>query len=488
MNPNNIGLKSKIFSGLIWKFLEQNASLLITFIVQIILARLLSPRDYGLLALIIVFITISQVFVNSGFGSALIQKQKVDEIDYSSVFYLSLFISLGLYLGIFFTAPIIASFYDDTNLISILRVQAITLIFSALNIVQYAVLTRGMKFKKSFFSSLVGVICSGFIGILMAYKGFGVWALVFSNLTSNVISTIVLWSVVKWRPKLLFSIKRIKGLFSYSSKILISGIIEVISNNLSLLVIGKVFNKEILGYYNRGQNIPNLVATNINGPITSVIFPALSLCQNDKKQVKSIVKRSVTTSSFIVFPVMIGLAATAEPLTVILLTEKWLPSVIFMQISAITFSFWPLHTANVEAIGAIGRSDISLKLQVIKKTFLVVVLLISIPFGAYAIILGSALISFVSTFINAWPNKRLINYGIREQWGDILPSLLLSIIMGIIVYSIKFLMLNVWITILSQIIIGALIYIAGSYVFKLKSLIYLVSLFNKRRIKLNNRT
>jgi O-antigen/teichoic acid export membrane protein len=467
-------LKSKVFSGLFWKFLENGGVQVIQFVVQIIIARILSPNDYGSLTLIMVFISIANMFVNSGFGAALIQKKEVDETDFSSVFYLNLGVSIVLYIVLFFTSPFIANFYNDFMLIPVIRVLSITIIFGAINTIHNATLSRKMKFKKSFLVQLGGNIASGVVGISMAFMGFGVWSLVFSIIASTLVGTIILWYTVKWQPKLLFSLSKLRRMFKYSSNILVSGLIEVISNNLYSLVIGKLYNNQMLGYYNRGQNIPNLVVSNINSPITAVMFPALSHCQGNKHQFKNIVRRSVVTSCFIVFPIMVGLACISEPLTILLLTDKWLPSVPFMQLSCITFAFWPIHTANVEAISAMGRSDICLKLQVIKKTILISALVITIPFGIYTMMIGSIFTSIISTFINAWPNKSLFNYSVKEQWTDISPSLLLALAMGTFVYGFNLFDLNPVVTILLQVITGALIYIGCAYMFRFECFIYLI--------------
>lgn len=473
-SQNQGTIKSKMFSGLFWKFLESGGVQGIQFIIQIILARLLSPDDYGLLAIITVFIAIANIFVSSGFGHALIQKKEINEIDLSSVFYLSLIISVILYLFLFLVSPYIALFYANPLLIPIIKVQGLTVVFGAVRTIQNSIISREMDFKKSFKVRVYGTIVSGVIGILMAFGGYGVWALVASNVLGTFIETLILWYSVSWRPKIIFSINTIRSLFRFSSNLLITSIIEVISNNIYSLVIGKIYSNQMLGYYNRGQNIPNLLMSNINGPITGVMFPALSQYQNDQVQVKKIVKRSILTSSFIVFPLMVGLAVVAEPLTLLLLTEKWLPSVPFMQLSCITFAFWPIHSANVEAICAVGRSDISLKLQVIKKTLLVLVLIITMNFGIYSIMIGSAIISFLSTFINAWPNKKLFSYSTKEQFVDLAPAAILSLVMGGIVYSIIFLRLDPLVTILLQIIIGIVIYISGAHVFKMESYTYLL--------------
>lgn len=474
-------LKENIVKGLFWKFLERGGVQGIQFAIQIILARLLSPNDYGVIALISVFIAIANIFIQSGFGQALVQKITVDDTDYSSVFYLNLLISTIIYAILFITAPYIAKFYSIPILSSVLRVQAVTLFFGAFNAVQTAHVQRDMNFKKIFMTSLGGIIVQGIVGISMAYKGFAVWALVFSTLANNLSTTIILWQVVDWRPKLLFSYKKLKVLFHFGSRLLISGIIDTIYTNIYSLTIGKLYNQKNLGYYNRGQNIPSMLVSNIDGSIQSVMLPALSSEQNDKQRLKEITRRSILTSTFLVFPVMVGLAVVAKSLIVILLTEKWLPAVPFMQLSCIAFAFYPIHTANLQAINAIGRSDIFLKLEIIKKILGISILIVSVPFGIYALVTGSVLVSILSTFINSWPNKKLLNYRFKEQFKDMMPSMILSIIMGVIVYGISFFNFNIWLTLILQIIVGIIVYILGAKLFKLECFTYLINTVSEYR-------
>ncbi|MDD2519303.1 MAG: lipopolysaccharide biosynthesis protein [Bacilli bacterium] len=284
----------------------------IQFIVQIVLARLLLPKDYGIIALVIIFISIASVFVQSGFSAALIQKKNVDEADFSSVFYLSLFIACLTYIILFIVAPSIASFYEEPQIVMVVRVLSITLFFGAFNSIQNAVIARGMQFKKLFFSSTGAILISGTVGIHMAYTGFGVWALVGQQLTNQLLIVVILWFTVKWRPKLLFSYASVKVLFSFGSKLLLSSLINTLYLNLRSLVIGKMYNSAMLGFYNRGQGFPSIIVSNINGAIESVMLPVLSSQQDNKLRVKDMVRRSIVTSSFIIFPMMVGLAVTAD--------------------------------------------------------------------------------------------------------------------------------------------------------------------------------
>lgn len=468
--------RKSVLSNLFWRFSERTAAQGVSFVVSIVLARMLTPEDYGLVGLITVFISIATVFVSSGFGSALIQKENVTQTDYSSVFFFSIVMGVVMYVSLLFTAPVIANFYKEPSLISIIRVLALSLIIGGINSVQQAYVSRTMQFKRFFYSTIIGTAISAIIGIYMAYRGAGVWALVAQTLSNQIIDTCILWFTVKWRPTLEFSMSEMKKMFKYGWKLLFSTLIDTVYNNLYSLVIGKFYSAKDLGYYNRGRNIPNIVITNINGSIQSVMFPAFSNCQGDKIKLKSMVRRSIVTSTYIIMPAMIGLAAVAEPLTVLLLTEKWLPSVPFMQFSCFILAFWPIHTTNLQAINAVGRSDIFLKLEIIKKIIGFSIMIISIPYGLYTMMVGSCFSAIISSFLNASPNKKLLNYGYREQIKDILPAMLLSLFMGGIVLIWTLFDLNKIAVLIFQIITGMTIYIGGSKLFKLESYNYIVEM------------
>ena len=452
-----------ILKNLFWKLLERFGVQGVQFFVSIILARLLLPSDYGLLTLVLIFITIANVFVQSGLNTSLIQKKVVDSVDYSSVFFLSLGIASVLYVILYCTAPFIASFYDNLGLIP-----------GAFNSIQNAIVSRTMQFRRSFYSSVGAGFISGIVGIALAYSGYGIWALVFQQLTNQVCVTIILWFTVKWRPTPQFSKKRVKDHFTFGWKLLVSSLIDTTYRDLRSLIVGKVYNPAMLGYYNRGQQFPQLIISNINGSIQAVMLPALAAQQDDTERVKSIMRRSIATSSFIVFPMMLGLAVVGKPLVILLLTEKWLPAVPFLQIFCISYALWPLHTANLQAINAMGRSDIFLKLEVIKKIVGLVILGVSIPFGIYALALGEIISSLLSTFINAYPNNKLLGYGYLEQLKDVLPSALLSFVMCIGIIPISLIPLPSILILIAQIVVGSVLYIGLAYVLRFESLTYLI--------------
>lgn len=474
--------KSLVLSSLFWKFMERGGNQSIQLIAQIVLARLLLPEDYGILALVVIFTQIAAVFVQSGLNTALIQKKDADDIDFSSVFYLSLAIAGILYIGLFFAAPFVAKFYGLPQIVSVFRVLSITLIFGAFNSIQNAVISRNLQFKKLFFSSTGAIIISGAIGITMAYAGLGVWALVGQQISNQFLLTLIMWLTVKWRPRFVFSFKRVNGLFSFGWKLLASSLLNTIYMELRSLVIGKMFSPAMLGFYNRGKQFPSVIVSNIDGSIQSVMFPVFASQQDDRLRVKEMMRRAIVTSSFIIFPMMVGLAVTAEPLVKLLLTDKWLPCVPFLQIYCAIYALMPIHTANLQAINAIGRSDIFLKLEIIKKIIGLSILAVTVFYGVYAIALGGILSSLISSFVNAYPNKYLINYSYKEQVNDIIPSLLLSLVMGATVYSLKWLGLSVLITLIIQVIAGAVLYAGLAWVFKLECFRYL---FNTMKTLLN---
>lgn len=467
--------KSKVLSSLLWKLMERGGTQGIQFVVTIVLARILLPEEFGLIVLVTIFIAISTVFVQSGFNTALIQKKNADEIDFSSVFYLSLFVASLLYIVLFSVAPFIAIFFEEPGLASVLRILSLTLFFGAFNSIQIAVIARKMQFKKLFVSSLGAIILSGTVGIAMAYTNFGVWALVGQQLTNQIIVTVILWVTVKWRPKLIFSLERIRALFSYSWKLLVSSLLDALYKNITSLFIGKMFSPAMLGFYNRGEQLPNLIVNNIDGSIQAVMLPTLSSHQDNKQRVKEIVRRSIVTSSFLIFPLMMGMAVIAEPLIKLLLTEKWLPAVPFLQIFCASYAFRPIHTANLQAINALGRSDIFLRLEIVKKILGLIILGISIPFGVYAMALGVFISSVLSTFINAYPNLQLINYSFQEQWRDIFPSILLSLVTGTVVYCIGRIGMGEISTLIIQVVVGIAVYVGLAKALRLESYTYLIT-------------
>ena len=468
-----------VLSNLIWRFLERCGAQLVTFIVSVVLARILDPSVYGTIALVTVVTTILQVFVDSGLGNALIQKKDADDTDFSTVFYFNIVMCVGLYAILFCISPLIAAFYEMPELTNVIRVLGLTLVVSGVKNVQQAYVSKHMLFKKFFFSTLGGTIGAAVVGIVMALYGFGVWALVAQHLFNLIIDTLILWITVKWRPKKLFSWQRLGGLFSYGWKLLVSALIDTVYRDLRQLIIGKKYSTEDLAYYNKGQQFPNLIVTNINSSIDSVLLPTMAEAQNDKERVKAMTRRAIKTSSFIMWPLMVGLGVCAEPIVRLLLTEKWLFCVPYLRIFCFTYAFYPIHTANLNAIKAMGRSDLFLTLEIIKKAVGMALLLSSMWFGVMVMAYSLLLSTVIGSIINSFPNRRLLGYSYFEQIKDILPSILLAAVMGAAVFCVQFLALpDIW-TLLIQVPLGALIYVAGAILFKFESFHYVWNMLKK---------
>lgn len=470
-------MKNTTIKNFIWRFAERCGAQFVTFIVSIVLARLLAPEDYGTIALVTVFTTILQVFVDSGLGTALIQKKDADDLDFSSVFYFNFFVCIVLYIGMFLAAPIIAGFYGDSSLIPIIRVISLTIVISGVKGIQQSYVSRNMLFKRFFFATLGGTIFSAFLGIGLAYVGFGVWAIVAQQLSNTAIDTLILWITVKWRPKKMFSWDRLKGLLSFGWKLLVSSLLDTVYNNLRNLIIGKFYSSADLAYYNQGDKFPKIIVTNINSSIDSVLLPTLANEQEHIDRVKSMTRRAIKTSTFIMAPLMMGLAFCATSIVKIVLTDKWLPCVPYLQIFCVTYMFWPIHTANLNAINAMGRSDYFLKLEIAKKAVGLILLLSTMRFGVMVMAYSLLISSITSQIINSWPNKKLLGYGYFEQLRDILPSVLIALFMGGCVNLVKLLGLSDFSMILVQVPLGAFIYFGLSALFRLEAYAYLKSVF-----------
>ena len=468
--------KSKVLSGLIWKFGERIAAQVVTFAVSVVLARLLPTEAYGLITLVTIFITFANCVVTNGFGSSLIQKKDADNLDFSSVLYFQFGASLILYLILFVSAPLIASFFGEGYdlLTPVLRVLGLRIPLTAVNNVQHALVQKRMIFKKFFFSTIIGTICSAVVGIFMAYKGFGVWALVAQYLTNTIMDTIILGITVHWKPELKFSWKRLGELFRYGWKILVAGIIGEMYNELRSIVIGKLYTSNDLAFFDKGKQIPNIIVTNINTSISNVLFPAIANAQNNPNDVKNITRRAIKTSAYIMCPLMFGLAVVAEPLITLLLTEKWLPCVPYLQIYCIAYCFEPIQTSNLQAIKAVGRSDILLKLEMIKKGSAVLILFAVMWHSVDAIAYSLLLTTLIASIANTTPNNKLISYNFKELICDMAPGLLISAIMAVAVYFVGTLLnMNTLLELIIQVAVGGIVYIGISAVFRIEAFTYL---------------
>ncbi len=471
-------MNNKIFRGMFWKLLERFGVFGIQFLLQIVLARILDPSYYGMLTIMTIFTTLANVFVQTGFNTSLIQNKDVTDEDYSSVFWVSLLVAVVLYVGLYFAAPAIGGFYKSPQIVAPFRVLCLMLIPCAFNSVQLAKLSREMNFHKVFLSNIVGVIISGIAGIACAYAGLGLWALVVQSLSNVVVACIVMLVTVKWRPRFVCNLRRVGVLFSFGWKLLVSGLLDTLYSDLTSLIVGKKYDTGTLGYYHRGMQFPQVLANPITGALQSVLLPAMSQKQDSREQVKALTRRTVTLGSYIIFPLMAGLAGVANSLVSLLLTDKWLPCVPYLQVFCVSFAFYHVHSANLQAINAMGRSDVFLKLEIMKKT----VGLSFIAIGLFcfetplAIAVATTATTPIGLLINAYPNKKLIGYSFSEQVRDILPALLLSLGMLAAVFAVELLQMNTLLTLIVQVAVGVCVYVALSALFRIADFRYLLDL------------
>ena len=422
-----------------WTLCEKLSCQAVQFVVGMILARLLTPSDYGTVALTTIFFAVAGVLVDGGFGNALIQKKDADDLDFNSVFYLNFALSTLAYGVLFFAAPWIADFYRTPVLKNIVRVSALCFFFTAINAIQGAELTKKMLFHLSFRISLITTFTSAVCGITLAYMGYGVWALVWTSLITGFVGVIARWFIIAWRPRLMFSVARLKPLFSYGWKMAASALLDGISGNLNGLLIGKLYTKADIAFVNKGRSLPGLAMDEIDGTLGRVSFPALVLLQNNRDQLREAMRRMMRCSTFLVFPLMVGVAACAKSELRLLYGEQWVPATPYMMLACFSFSLWPFHTINLKGIVALGRSDIFLKLEIIKKVSALVFILLFIRRGVLPFMMACAFaLGPLSVLINSWPNKKLLNYTLRMQIMDVFPTAVICVAEVAVVFGIDF--------------------------------------------------
>ena len=472
--------RSKVISNLFWRFAERFGAQMVTFAVTIVLARLLDPALHGAIVEVTAITTILMVFVDAGMGNALIQKKDPDDLDFSSVFYFNLGFCLLLYLLLFLAAPWIAVLYREPELTPIVRVLGLTVVVAGVKNVQQAYVSKTLQFKRFFFATLGGTLFSAALGISLACLHYGVWALVAQQLANVTVNTVILWFTVGWRPKRMFSFARLKGLLRYGWKLLAAQLLDTVYLKLYPLIIGARFQADDTAFFDRGQNWPNLLVENVNASIDSVLLPVLSSRQDEKTRMREITRRAIKTSSFVMMPLMAGLAVCAEPLVRLLMTEKWLPCVPYMQVFCAIYALYPLHTANLNAIKAMGRSDVFLKLEIIKKLLETAILLLTLRLGVFYMALGRLALGLIAQLLNAWPNRRLLDYAYGQQLRDIAPALLLSLLMAACVWPVARLGLGDLPTLLIQVPLGAALYALGAWALRLESFRYVLGILKKR--------
>ena len=461
--------EKSIVGGLAWKFSERLVSQGVSFAVSLVLARLLSPDDYGLIALVLVFINLAGVFITSGFATALIQKKDADDTDFSTIFYCSLLCSFAIYLLIFLIAPLVAAFYEQPMLREILWVFGLQVPLGVFNSIQTAYISRHMLFKKVFFSTLISAVISGGAGIWMAWSGLGVWALVGQSLSMTLCNTLVMLVIVPWRPKRLFSAAAAKQRLRYSSRVLLADLSGTFFGEVRNLIVGKVYTNADLAFYTKGQQLPNLITGNLSQSVMAVLFPAMSNESGNIAEVKRMARRSTCLMAFLLFPVLFGLAAIMEPLVLLLYTEKWAACVPFGQLLCIGAAIGVLGTIPLQVLKAIGRSDVVLGLEVWKKPVYILLLVVGVCINVTAVAVAMLVYEFYGMFINMLQMKKHIGYELKQQLKDMLPSFVLALVMAVVVWSIPGFG-GVVVTIAVKLLAGVAIYAAGSLVFKFDQL------------------
>lgn len=458
-------LKQKTKKGLVWSMIERFATQGVQFLFGIILARLLSPDDYGVIAMPLVFLAIAQCIIDSGFSTALIRKPELTEDDLSTAFYFNIGIGILCYAVLFISSPLIADFYHTPILSSLLKVTALAVLFNPLCAVQQAILTRKIDFKTQAIVSLSGAVVSGIVGMYMAYNGFGVWSLVFQQVGGYVMRTILLWILGKWKPKRKWSWESFHYLWGFGSKMLGSGLLDTIYNNIYPIVIGKYFSAQDLGNYTRAQQFSSLPSSNVTGVLQRVTFPVLSSIQNEDERLAKNYRKILKLSAFLIFPMMLMLSAIANPIVRILLTDKWSGCVILLQIVCFQMMWYPIHAINLNLLTVKGRSDLFFRLEIFKKIVGVCIMFITIPHGIIWMVSGGIVSSMLSLIINTYYTGKLINVGYFKQMGDLLPIFGVSFIMWLIVHAILYLSSNLYCQLVLGLSLGTIVYLVGAKIF-----------------------
>lgn len=473
-------LKNKTVKGIVWSSIERFSVQGIQFLVMIVMARLLTPKDYGLVGMVAIFIAVAQSLVDSGFSQALIRKQNRTETDNSTVFYFNIVVGILLYLVLFAIAPWVADFYNSPELTALMRVICLSVVFNSFVVVQRALLTVNIDFKTQAKASLAAVLVSGVVGIWMAYGGYSYWAIVAQQLVNLGLNVLLLWTFAHWRPRWTYSWNSFRELFSFGSKLMASGLLDVVYRNMYLLVIGKVFTASSLGYYTRAHQFAEFPSSNLTGILQRVTYPVLCQIQDDDERLAQIYRRFLRLSAFLIFPLLVGLSAVAEPFVLLLLKEQWLFAATLLQIICFAMMWYPIHAINLNLLQVKGRSDLFLRLEIIKKAIAVLILCVTIPMGLIAMCVGQILSSLIALIINTNYTGKLIQVGFLRQMRDLLPTLLLSLSMWGVVYGITSCLSGTILQLIVGIVAGMVYYIALSALFHFPELKELYSIIRKK--------
>lgn len=473
-------LKQATTKGLFWSSVERFSNQGVQFVFSIILARLLSPSDYGIIAMVTIFFAVAQSFVDSGFSNALVRKTDRVEEDLSTCFYFNIGVGIIAYIVLFLIAPLVANFYSQPILSPIIRITGLEVMLNSLCVVQQALFTIKIDFKSQAKITLSATVISGIVGILLAYQGYGIWALVWQGVASSIVRMGLLWLMSKWRPRTGFSKSSFNYLFGYGSKLLASGLLDTIYNNIYPIVIGKFYNPAQLGNYSRALGWAQLPSANITSILQRVTFPVLSAIQDDTLRLQNSYRRLLKLSAFIVFPLMMGLAAIASPLIRVILTAKWDGCVLYLQILCFALMLYPIHAINLNLLQVKGRSDLFLRLEIIKKIIGVVILIITIPLGITAMCLGMVFSSIICLIVNTYYTSRFIDVGLLTQLKDLRIILINSLVMGGGIYILTSFIDVEGLKLVMGIVIGFLLYFIGSFYFSKAELQEVISLIKKK--------
>lgn len=464
-------LSEKSLSGILWVFADKLGGSSINFIITIVLARLLSPEDFGLVAMVMIFFEMSSVFVESGFSTALIREKEISEADKSTTFLFNMATSVVLYVALFFSAPLIASFFDQPALLWIVRIMGLNLIIDALSIVQGSTLTQQIDFKTQTKARFGAVVISGIAGVALALQGMGVWALVVRILVMAIMQTFFLWRFNPWKPSLVFSRESFRRLFGFGSKILSAALLDKFFSHIYKVVIGKFFAAASLGFYTQAANFSNMVINTLFRTVQSVTYPVLSKLQDDRPRLKEGYRKILVLSSFIIFPAMTLLGVLAKPALLALVGEKWLPSVPFLQLLCLAGATYHFTTVNLNMLLVLGRSDLSLKLEVVKKMVIALAIFIGLPFGIFGLVIGEVIATYINMTINAYYSKKFLQYSFPEQVLDVMPTLSISLMMGVMVFFISSLTYdNAWVQLLLGGLLGSVAYLGLHILAKTKEI------------------
>ena len=473
-------LKQKTVKGVFWSSVERFSVQGIQFLVMIIMARLLTPKDYGLVGMVAIFIAVAQSLVDSGFSQALIRKQNRTETDNSTVFYFNIVVGVLLYFILFAIAPWVADFYDSPELTALMRVVCLSVVFNSLVVVQRALLTVNIDFKTQAKASLTAAVVSGIVGIGMAYSGFSYWSIVTQQLVNLGLNTLLLWLFARWRPQWTYSWNSFRELFTFGSKLMASGLLDVVYRNMYLLVIGKVFTASSLGYYTRANQFAEFPSSNLTSIMQRVTYPVLCQIQDDDERLALIYRRFLRVSAFLIFPLLVGLSAVAEPFILLLLKDQWLFASTLLQIICFGMMWYPIHSINLNLLQVKGRSDLFLKLEIIKKIIAVIILCITVPMGLVAMCVGQIFSSIICLIINTHYTGKLIQVGFLRQMQDLLPTLVLSLTMWGVVYSTISFLTGSLLQLITGIVVGVIYYIVFAFLFRFPELKELLSIIRRK--------